>query len=421
MGKVRKHKGKKFTILIIILFLGLLFFALYGNGYFDNKELLNKKKNESVCLNYNEYMVTNKVAILYDEEGNEKGKIGDKVELSLNEDNTNEMFNIGNLDGKYYIKCGDVEKVDELGALDERYKNYIVFNENIVTNDVTNFYDDSDNLIYSINDSFDLPIIIKDDSKYGTEFDNKLLYVKKEDVKEVKENNNTELHNASGVVVLNYHAFYDENNEEEKNNCTTVICHSMSQFRSHLDYFKENNILTIKVKELEMYIDGKLQLPKSVLITIDDGVKSEHGVELLTEYKMYGTIFLITSWFDVDKFYKTEYIELHSHSDNLHELGDCPMGQGGGIQCLSEEVIQKDLKASREKLGGTTYFCYPFYEFNDYSERMLKKAGFTMAFIGESSGDNLVHVNSNKFKLKRFVIVKSTTLSDFDRYFSQIE
>ncbi len=44
-----------------------------------------------------------------------------------------------------------------------------------------------------------------------------------------------------------------------------------------------------------------------------------------------------------------------------------------------------------------------------------------MGFIGESnSSDNLVHIGSDKFKLRRFVIVTYTTLNDFDKYFGQI-
>ena len=42
------------------------------------------------------------------------------------------------------------------------------------------------------------------------------------------------------------------------------------------------------MKELELYIDGKLQLPKSVVITIDDGWRSKLGIELLNEYKLNG-------------------------------------------------------------------------------------------------------------------------------------
>ena len=89
---------------------------------------------------------------------------------------------------------------------------------------------------------------------------------------------------------------------------------------------------------------------------------------------------------------------------------------------MPEKEILDDLKTSREKLNGTTYFCYPFYEYNDYSIRMLKEAGFTMAFIGESNySDNLVHVGSDKFKLRRFVIVTYTKMSDLDNYFNQIK
>lgn len=181
-------------------------------------------------------------------------------------------------------------------------------------------------------------------------------------------------------------------------------------------------MLTLQTKEVEMYIDGKVQLPKSVLITIDDGPKTKIAVDLLTEYKMYATIFLVTSWFDEKEYYKTDYIELHSHTHNMHDGGQCPGGQGGGIKCLPEEEIQKDLKQSREDLNGSTVFCYPFYEYNDYSIQMLKKAGFTMAFIGESNNsDNLIHVGSNKFKLRRFVIVTHTTINDLNKYFEQIK
>ena len=250
----------------------------------------------------------------------------------------------------------------------------------------------------------------------------KILVIKKEDVKETKANNNTDKKNSSGITVLNYHAFYDENNADEKKECTTEICHSKKQFKSHLDLIKEKNMLTLQMKEVEMYIDGKIQLPKSVLITIDDGPKTKIAVDLLTEYKMYATIFLVTSWFDEKEYYKTDYIELHSHTHNMHDGGQCPGGQGGGIKCLPEEEIQKDLKQSREDLDGSTVFCYPFYEYNDYSIQMLKKAGFTMAFIGESNNsDNLIHVGSDKFRLRRFVIVTYTTINDLNNYFDQIK
>ena len=421
--KNKKRKNNKIIIIIsllLIILVGVIIFIYYSKDsvmpILDNTKEIEK--------HYNEFVKTNKESILYNEKEEEIGKIGKDVELTLNNiniDKDTKYFSIKDLEG-YYIKYEDVDKIDNLTDVDQRYKEYIPFNQNIVTNDTTNFYDESGNLIYSLKEEFSLPIIIKEDDKYGVEYNNRLLYVKTEDVKEVVDNHNTDKNNSTGIAVLNYHAFYDENDAEARANCNTSICHSKKQFRSHLELIKKMNMLTLKMKEVEMYVDGKIRLPKSVLITIDDGGKTKDGIDLLTEYKMYATIFLVTSWFDPKDYYKTEFIELHSHSDHMHETGDCPTGQGGGIQCLDEKTIQEDLKKSREKLNNTTYFCYPFYEYNEYSIKMLKEAGFTMAFIGESTrSDNLVHVGSDKFRLRRFVIADITTINGLTDYFNQIK
>lgn len=419
---MRKNKNsKKIVLLIVIIFLLLL---IGGTGVYF---MLNNKDYEPLKINYNDYyskyVTTSGEAKLYTKENDEykeSGLVGSNVELTLNSDNSNDgYFNVSDFDSKYYVYYKDVKKIDELSSIDDRYKEYIVFNNNIVTKDKTEFYDEDGNLVYSFNEGYSLPIIIKDTDRYGVEFNNRLLYIKSGEG-EVIDNTNTDKHNASGVGVFNYHAFYDENDSNDS--CPTVICHSKKQFKEQLDYLKENNILTLKMKELEMYIDGKIQLPKSVLLTIDDGGRDKIAVDMLTEYKMYATIFLITSWYDPSTYYKTDYIELHSHTNNMHNTGVCPGGQGGGIKCLSEEEIQTDLKTSREKLDGTTYIAYPFYEYNEYSIKMLKEAGFTMAFVGESnSSDNLVHVGSDKFRLRRFVIVTYTTIKGIDEYLGQIK
>lgn len=424
--KNRARKNNKKIMLFGLILILIIIIVVAVILTFNNKDTISPiiDNTKEIEKHYNEFVKTNKESIVYNEKEEEIGKIGKDVELTLNStniDKNTKYFSIKDLEG-YYIKYEDVDKIDKLTDIDQRYKEYIPFNQNILTGDTTNFYDENDNLIYSLEKELSLPIIVKEDDKYGVEYNNRLLYIKTEDVKEVVDNHNTDETNSTGIAVLNYHAFYDENDAEAKANCNTSICHSRKQFRSQLDLIKEKGMLTLKMKEVEMYIDGKIMLPKSVLITIDDGGKTKDGIDLLTEYKMYATIFLVTSWFDPNDYYKTEYIELHSHSDHMHETGDCPTGQGGGIQCLDEKTIQDDLKASREKLNNTTYFCYPFYEYNEYSIKMLKEAGFTMAFIGESNNsDNLIHVGSDKFRLRRFVIVTYTTINDLNKYFDQIK
>lgn len=416
---MRKRKNKKSNLIIVILFIIVLGICGYfGYKYVVSKNItLNKEKIiEKITSHYNKYVKTDKNVVLYDKSGSEAGLIGKNVELNLDEieiTSDTKYFKIKDFDDEYYVKYQDVDKIETLTSYSDRYKSYILFNENIVTNDKTSFYDENNNLVYTFNKSFDLPIIIKDDNRYGIEFNNRLLYVKKDEIRETKENNNTELKNANGVPVLNYHFAY----EDDDKTCNEIICHSASQLKEQFSYIKDNNFFTPTMKELEMYIDKKLQLPqKSVVITFDDGGRAEVAKKYVDEYKINATLFLITSWFKKEQF-ESEYFEIHSHGDNIHNGGLCSGGQGGEIKCMDHDKLLTDLKTSREKLDGSTVFCYPFYEYNDYSIKVLKEAGFTMAFAGEYAGGKIkVTPGIDKFRLPRWVIVNYTTKKQFISY-----
>ena len=427
--KRRKMKkgGKIFLIFIFLLILsGGIYYAYTLKVKDDETKLLKNKEAliKDINNHYSKFVITNKETSLYDDKGNKIGKISKDINLELADitiDETTNYFKIKNIDN-HYIKYSDVSKAEEI-TKNDRYKKYIPYNKNVSTENKVTFYNQDKSFMYELNTKIDLPLIVKDKDYYGVEYDNQLLYVKKDDVK-LHDNHNTDKRNTNGAAVLNYHFFYDENVRDEVGACQEEICASKKQFRSHLEYFKNNNILPITMNELEMYMDGKIQLPKSVLITIDDGGRTKAGIDLLTEYKMMGTIFLITSWYNPKDYYKTDYIELHSHSHNLHNGGKCPGGQGGEIKCLDKSILLDDLKKSREALGGSTAFCYPFYEYNDYSTNILKEAGFTMAFIGEVRASygpyKLAEVGGDKMHIPRFVVVTYTSMADFNQYFGEI-
>lgn len=423
---MKKNKNK-IIILIIIGFLligtGIASFIVYNKIETDKKialELKRQQLKEEIISHYNLYVKTNKDTSLYslvDSKYIKVGSISNEQELTLEEvDITyeSEYFKVTTFDGKYYVYYKDVDSIDELTTYSNRYKRYIVFNKNIVTDEVTNFYDEDNNLLYTFNSSFDLPIIINKKDIYGVEFNNRLLYVKKEDVKEVKSSDNTKQSNTSGIAVLNYHFFYDETKASERADCNQIICHSKSLFSSHLKYIKDNNIFTPTMDEFEMYMDKEVNLPKSVLITIDDGWRAEDGIKLLEEYKLNGTVFLITSWWkEIDFLNIWNYVEYHSHGDNLHNQGVCPGGQGGAIKCLNKTKLLEDLTLSRKKLGGSTAFCYPFYEYNSYSISALKETGFTLAFAG---GFKKANPNTDKFKIPRYVMYYNTSVNQLKSY-----
>ncbi len=391
----------------------------------DNKEkekavqVEQEKLKEDIANHYNKYVITNDIIDLYKLDNNKyvkAGSLGKEQIIELKEKDItykDEYVPLVTFDG-YYVYYQDINKADNLVEYDQRYKNYIPYNENIVTIDKTDFYDEDDNLIYSFNEAYDLPIIIKDEDKYGVEFNNRLLYIKKSDNQNIENHQNTDQQNTESIAVLNYHFFYDGDIASERRECDQSICLSTQMFATHLDYIKDNHIFTPTLSEFEMYLDQKIQLPKSVVITIDDGWRSEQGRDLLEQYELNATIFLITTYHETVPFlHDYKYVEYHSHGDNLHNQGECPGGQGGAIKCKSREYLLNDLKISREKLDGSKYFCYPFYEYNDYSISVLKEAGFTMAFAG---GGRRAYIGIDKYQIPRFAIQYYDTANSIANY-----
>lgn len=394
----------------------LIFFTLFLLVGCADSNILKEEEKVDISKYYDSYVKTNKKSKIYKLVDNEFTLVGEleKGQLVKLKDGQDKYLKIDNLVNEYYIEYSDID-VSEENNFDERYKNYIPFNETLTTKEKVSFYDRNDNYLMNIDESFSFEVVYKDSDRYGIIINSTLMYIHKEDVLNVNKNDNT-YNNIRGIAVLNYHFVYDPKEET----CDQILCHTVTQFKEHLDYIKNNNYLTVTMQELEDYIDGYIRLPKSVVITIDDGRNVNLATEILEEYKLNGTAFIVTSRYDVDKeFKKSDYVELHSHSHNLHDAGSCPPGhgQGGGLTCFSDDKVLTDLRTSREMLNDSKYFCYPFYEFNAHAVELLKEAGFTMAFAGEyQNGQLYVKPGIDKFRLPRWVMVTYTDMNTFARY-----
>ena len=377
------------------------------------------KEEFSVLKNYNIYVKTNKETVLYKKEDNsfnEYGKINKDVDLTLEERYNKDKSKYYKLNGlDLYVYYKDVKAIDSVNYSD-RYKNYIPYNKNVKTNDSTILYDDSGNYVFAINDSLDSKIIVMDTDRYGIEFANRLLYVKSDEVKEVNdaENNSS---NKKRIRTLTYHLIYNP----EKDECKIDICQSLDQLESHLKYIRENDYFTLKLDELELYMAGKINIPeKSIVLTIDDGTVFDlDALKLLEKYQTNMTLFVITSMVgNIDDF-KSDYLDLESHTDNMHNQYECPGygSQGGGILCLPEEQVLNDLKTSQDKLGGSTYLSYPFFDFSERAISLLKKAGFKLAFIGQYDTEGYSYPGvTDPYKMRRMTIFSDTTMDEFIEY-----
>lgn len=413
---------KKKIVLILIIVVILILISLVTFNAIKNNNI--KKENElllnEIKTNYSEYVIITNDTKLYKKENNEYkeyGKVSSGVKLTL--DNIKVSLNTKYFlikDTELYVNYKDIKPTDEYKN-DDTYKNYIYFNSNIKTKEKTNFYNFEDNLIYTINDSFDFKIIVMDNNRYGIEYNNQLLFVHDEDVENKYDNENTTEASKKAVRTLTYHFIHDP----EITYCNQAICHTFEQFESHLKYINENNYFSLRMIDMDLYMDGKINIPeKSIVLTIDDASIIDLGfIDLLEKYEVNATLFVITKLYEDVSTLRSDYLGLESHTENMHNQYECPGygSQGGGILCLPEDYVLNDLKTSQNKVGSNLAFAYPFFDFSDRAISLLKKAGFKLAFIGQYDTDGYSYqLSTDKYKLRRKTIFSSTTMEEFVSY-----
>ena len=417
-NKFKNNKKKIVLILLIIILLVFISLTTYN--------ILTFIKYKSIVINntpkaskidylayYKENVITLNKKILYkleDDKLIKAGVININNYLTLEKDDFSKdgYFRIKNT--SYYIDYKDI-KEEKIKEEKSTYLNYIPFNESVKVINPKFYLDEK--IVFSILGEYEYPILVKEKSYYGVLVNNKLYYLKKDDCSFYK-SKNTDLKATNGVPVLVYHYTYDSSNSYEKKECKSIICLSDKKFDSHMKFIKDNNFYTATLNDLEMFIDGKIRLPEhTVVITIDDGYYTPKSIEILEKYDLHATLFLIGSVAKITGFdYNSKNLEVHSHTYDLHYVGACPGGQGSPIKCLAKDKILADLKKSRESLNNTPYFCYPFFEYNDYAISLLKEAGFKMAFAGRRMK---VRVGANKYKLPRYGIINTTTTDDLKK------
>ena len=128
---------------------------------------------------------------------------------------------------------------------------------------------------------------------------------------------NTKEQTRNNIRTFTYHAVYKEG-EKCKN---AIICHPYSQFDSHMKYLSENNYLTLTMEELEMFLDGKIRVPKkTIVITLDDGRRLNNSVPIVEKYGIYSTFFVITSKYSIEKYkdskYEVKISDIKKYEDN---------------------------------------------------------------------------------------------------------
>ncbi len=217
-----------------------------------------------------------------------------------------------------------------------------------------------------------------------------------------------------GIAVLNYHFFYDQSRGET---CNESICEEISQFKSHLKWLNDNGYKTLTMKEFRDWMYGYTELPeKSVLITIDDGAMGtgKHNgytlIPALEEYNAHATLFLITGWWDIRNYQGSKYLEIESHTNDMHNEGWCSgVTRGAKMLCQDNETVKADLLRSIEITNSKMAFCFPFYAYDQKSLNIVKEVGFELAFVG---GSRKAKRSDNKWLIPRYPVMNYHTLDN---------
>ena len=221
--------------------------------------------------------------------------------------------------------------------------------------------------------------------------------------------------NATSIPVLNYHFFYKDSSDK----CNEQLCLRVDRFKEQLEYLRDNGFYTLTIQEFVSWMYGEIELPeKSILLTIDDGGKGtskdsgNYLISTLEEYKMHGTLFLITGWWPISN-YESSYLDVQSHTHELHYENIKGCSHRSKVNCISYEALVNDLKSSIEVVKDTSSFCFPFYDYTESSIKAVKEVGFKTAFVG---GFRKAKRSDDKYKIPRFVVYDNTSLSTFKNY-----
>lgn len=358
------------------------------------------------------YVITNKNAKLYKLQKHKYKKNGSVKKDSLillDESNHNDDEYFRLKDSEYYINYHDIaENKDEL-SFDNDYQRYLVFNENVMTDQYTELYTIDGKLKYTLQEGINLPIYMKKNGMYYVKYMSELLGVKST-CAWIKENRNTEQINATKIPVFMYHFFYDaQANESGRDGNYTEIHIFKEQLQSALN----KGYQSITMSELELYLNGSIQLPQgSFVATMDDNAESVKRLAypVLEELKVYATNFVITGWIDDFTSIQSAYVELQSHSDGLHTGGCSGIKHGGLFNCIDYESGLQDVKRSSEKLSGAFVFCYPFGDVDENMKNILRDGGYRLAFTTKFG---YVSLGMDKLELPRVRITQNTSVESF--------
>jgi len=231
------------------------------------------------------------------------------------------------------------------------------------------------------------------------------------------------------ISILLYHAI---SLNPDRGNLSVV---SQPRFEQQMRFLAESGFRTLSLAELHAFMNGAPMPEKSVVISFDDGWKSQlRALPILKQYGLKATFFIFPgggiaperqkyrnylTWSEVQAISDDPDFEVQAHSmthpyfrsNNLASWvrGDTP-GKNGS-DAIYELVESKTLL--ERKLGvPVDFFAWPGGWYNDALIDMAKRAGYRALFTAEGGGNR---PGNDVYRMRRFVVDGACPLRAFKR------
>lgn len=413
MFKLHRKKLILLLVFINIAALSALFVVINTSETVATKKHGREMKEKPVVVDtFAPIMVTEREIPLYiksDTSFKKAGTVLANVTLVLNKAEPYYQLK----DSEYYV-APEYLHAQEALHVDQSYKRYLVFNENAVSHKKVTLYNEIDQAVVSVN-SLNQPIYKKVENRTYILFNEQLVYLKNEEVQEFVQTNNSDVKEATRIPVFMYHFFFDSQANEHGADGNFIDIHTFTQ---HIQNATAAGFQSLKMKDLDLFLDGSIRLPaKSYMITIDDNAESVKRLAypVLEANQTHATSFVISSWVQDITPILSDYVELQSHTNDMHK-GGCREQHGSLMLCIPHDQGVQDLVTSSQKLQGAFALAYPIGDFNDAAISILKDAGYHLAFTTQHG---YVSKDQNKLTLPRLRITINTNADIFMDYLNK--
>ncbi len=237
-----------------------------------------------------------------------------------------------------------------------------------------------------------------------------------------------------GVPVLMYHHLLKR--AEAGRYADNEIVTFVDAFEKQLDWLSAEGFETVSPAMLRDWLENGTPLPpRPVMITFDDGYLSNfvYAYPLLKAHGYTAVIFSVTGGISEQpaSFHANQINMLDrktmasagdvfyyaSHTDDLHHL----TGKRSALVTADSETAAADIKKSlaviRQFPSGVDYlFSYPYGNYSDRVEALLKEQGIALAFRAYKGK---LTRKSDPLALPRYPVSHSVSMDTFKGYFSE--